>query len=821
MDNIVKKISNVSLTSGMETGLSKQTTNNKNVKEPKNENKPWFDRECQIRRGIYIKIRNRLRKRKSFQDIAALRNESKSYKKFMNRKRHIFNKKMHEKLRKLKSTKPKEYWNLLSPKKRNGNNSINIEALYNHFKTLNEDSTSSDINFDSSQISLEGEGLLNNDFTYTEIDNLINKLKNNKSTGVDNIINEFIKYSPPEFKYLLTKLFNVILRTGLIPTNWCLSFISPIFKNKGSRNDPNNYRGISLISCLGKLFTALINERLTKFVNENNIIGEEQAGFRSGYSTYDHIFTLQAIIDLYLNKVKGKPRLFCAFIDYQKAFDLVDRTALWTKLLSYNINGKIMNVIYNIYQNTKACIKLNNSISPTFNCNIGVRQGDNLSPLLFSLFINDFETFLLDKYNGLKSIDNLFTNTFRNDEIDTFLKLYVLLYADDTIIMAEKHEDLQKALNAAFAYCNLWKLKINIDKTKIIRFSKKKPRYRPQTFWLNNQPVEIVDTYTYLGTVFSYNGKFNNAIDKQILQAQRALFAIKSKKETYNLPVDIMLDLFDKMIMPILLYGCEIWGYANLDKIEIFYRKFLKFVLTLNDQTTNCMVYGESGRTPLGLTIKSRMVCFWHKLSVGNNNKLASKLLCLTKKLYKQDLYISPWLKAIESILNSCGMRNVWLNPEIFKFEWLKKAINLKLSDMYKQEWQSLVSRQNSCITYRSIKLNLELEKYLILLDSSDRINICRFRCRNSYIPVVTRAYIDRDIPYENRTCTICNMNEPGDEFHYIIRCPSLQQYRNSCISNYYMRNPNIAISELFQSTNVKVLKKLAKFIGEINRQLR
>ena len=87
------------------------------------------------------------------------------------------------------------------------------------------------------------------------------------------------------------------------------------------------------------------------------------------------------------------------------------------------------------------------------------------------------------------------------------------------------------------------------------------------------------------------------------------------------------------------------------------------------------------------------------------------------KKLFEQDLYISPWLKAIESILNSCGMRNVWLNPEIFKFEWLKKAINLKLSDKYKQEWKILVSRQNSCITYRSIKLNLELEKYLILLE--------------------------------------------------------------------------------------------------------
>ena len=352
---------------------------------------------------------------------------------------------MHESLRKLKSTKPKEYWNLLNPKKRNANNSINIEVLYNYFKTLNEDPHMNDEVFDTNQILLEGDGFLNDEFTEEETNNLINKLKNNKSSGIDNIINEFLKHSPQAFKELLTKLFNVILRTGIFPTNWCLSFISPIYKNKGLRNDPNNYRGISLISCLGKLFTALINERLTKFVNENNIIGEEQAGFRSGYSTYDHIFTLHAIIDLYLNKFNRR-RLYCAFIDYQKAFDLVDRASLWTKLLSYNINGKIMNLIYNLYQNTKACIKLNNSMSPTFDCNIGVRQADNLSPLLFSLFINDFETFISRKYDGLKSLNDLFTNTLINDEIETFLKLYVLLYADDTIIMAEKPEELQQAL---------------------------------------------------------------------------------------------------------------------------------------------------------------------------------------------------------------------------------------------------------------------------------------------------------------------------------------------------------------------------------------
>ena len=269
-----------------------------------------------------------------------------------------------------------------------------------------------------------------------------------------------------------------------------------------------------------------------------------------------------------------------------------------------------MKLIYNLYQNTKACIKLNNSISASFNCNIGVRQGDNLSPLLFALFINDFESFLSDQFNGLKGIDDLFTESTLNEEIERFLKLFVLLYADDTIILAENPKDLQLALNAAYSYCNRWKLKINIDKTKIIRFSKRRSSIDPPVFWINNERVEVVENYTYLGTIFTFNGKFKNAINKQMLQAQRALFAIKSKKDTYNLPVDIVFDLFDKMIMPILLYGCEIWGYENVDCLEIFYRKFLKYVLKLHNQTSNCMVYGETGKMPLSETIKSRMICF-------------------------------------------------------------------------------------------------------------------------------------------------------------------------------------------------------------------
>ena len=193
-------------------------------------------------------------------------------------------------------------------------------------------------------------------------------------------------------------MFNIVLETGIVSNDWSIGVIKPIYKNKGSYNDPDNYRGITILSCMGKLFTSLLNNSLTKYLNDYKIIGEEQAGFRKGYSTSDHIFTLKCLIDLYLFK---KKRLYCAFIDYRKAFDTVNRCSLWSKLLSNNINGKVLNVIKNIYMNAKTCVKSNNELSSIFSCKVGVRHGDNLSPLLFALYLNDLEMYMSKFYKGL------------------------------------------------------------------------------------------------------------------------------------------------------------------------------------------------------------------------------------------------------------------------------------------------------------------------------------------------------------------------------------------------------------------------------------
>ena len=146
--------------------------------------------------------------------------------------------------------------------------------------------------------------------------------------------------------------------------------------------DPDNFRAITLISCLGKLFTSIINSRLTFFANEISLLSYNQAGFRKGHSTVDNLFVLHTLISLYQSFGK---KLFTTFVEFRKAIDTVWRTGLWKKLQNSGVKGKIFNVIFNMYDNIKSCIQYNNKQSDFFPCLTGVRQGENLFPFLFSV----------------------------------------------------------------------------------------------------------------------------------------------------------------------------------------------------------------------------------------------------------------------------------------------------------------------------------------------------------------------------------------------------------------------------------------------------
>ena len=174
-----------------------------------------------------------------------------------------------------------------------------------------------------------------------------------------------------------------------------------------------------------------------------------------------------------------------------------------------------------------------------------------------------------------------FFDLLNDINLDTYLKLYVLLYAGNTVILAESPRELQLALDAMDQYCTLWKLKINVSKPKVSVFFCGYVRKEPE-FTFGHVKLEIVRDYQYLGLIFNYNGKFDKAKQKLYEKGSRAMFSLLRKASCLFLPLDVLVKLLNHIVAPIITYGCEIWGSENIDIIEKLQLRFLKYILNGN-----------------------------------------------------------------------------------------------------------------------------------------------------------------------------------------------------------------------------------------------
>lgn len=201
----------------------------------------------------------------------------------MNKYLNDYNRIYEKKIREINKNQLKDYWKLINKiVKRKKIEQLTLDSLFEFFKEVdnnphNEQNDEEIIkNFDISN----NYEILNSNITPEEIKKSINLLKNNKSSGNDGIINKYIKHNKDKMLPLYVTLFNIILETGIIPTQWSEGVIIPIYKNKGISTQPENQRPITLLPCIGKLFTSALNERFNNFLEINEILSESQAGFR-------------------------------------------------------------------------------------------------------------------------------------------------------------------------------------------------------------------------------------------------------------------------------------------------------------------------------------------------------------------------------------------------------------------------------------------------------------------------------------------------------------------------------------------------------------
>src|SRR6185437_2581209 len=174
-----------------------------------------------------------------------------------------------------------------------------------------------------------------------EVLQVMHNLKNGKAGGIDTLVNEIFKYGGNEIAVATWRLCEEVFRLERIPRDWARGLIFPLYKDGDARN-PDNYRGITLLSVVGKIYTTILNKRVVQWCEENNVLVDEQAGFRAGRSTADHIFLLSEI--LRARRRQGK-ETYCCFLDIRKAYDTVFRNGLWARLLEAGLRGKLWRVL--------------------------------------------------------------------------------------------------------------------------------------------------------------------------------------------------------------------------------------------------------------------------------------------------------------------------------------------------------------------------------------------------------------------------------------------------------------------------------------------
>ena len=296
------------------------------------------------------------------------------------------------------------------------------------------------------------------------------------------------------------------------------------------------------------------------------------------------------------------------------------------------------------------------------------------------------------------------------------------------------------------------------------------------------------------------------------------MFATLSNCKANNLPIDIVLDLFDKIVMPCMLYGGEIFGFKNLDSLETLQLKYAKYALKLKNSTTTCMVYGETGYWPVQYYARIKMINFWISLISGKKDKLSFKIYNLCLLLYKDKSLKFDWLAFIEKIINDCGEGIVFREQLNLDTKWLKivflPRIKSILQDQYIQKWQLEVENCSKCFYYQHFNFKPCLQNYLRKMPADIWTPIVKLKTANHRLPIELYSW---DLLFKERNerlCTICDLKEVGDEYHYVMICPIFREAREEFFTKYFRTKPSVfKYIELINSTNFKVLKGLAKFL--------
>ena len=447
----------------------------------------------------------------------------------------------------------------------------------------------------------------------------------------------------------MVRLLNVCMSSGSVPKDWKIGCIVPLYKGKGDPLECKNNRGISLLSVPGKVYGRILIERVIE--NSNEQIGEEQSGFRKGRSCTDQIFVLRQMCEKMREKKKN---IYVAFMDLEKAYDRVDREAMWEVMRIYGIGGRVLRGIMSFYNEGRACVRVGQKVSDSFEVKIGLRQGCVMSPWLFNMFMDGVvrEVYVRANQAGV-----------RMNVAGVDLVLSQLLFADDTALVAESEDQLQCLVREFGRVCDRRKLKVNVDKSKVMKIGEDTEPVVIDIM-LNGERMEVVNSFKYLGSCFSNEGGVKEDVSMRVREGMKTFGAMKRVWSERSVSMRVKRELYERIVVPTVMYGSETWGMnvVERNKLDVAEMKCMRSMcgVTRWDRLRNETVRERVGVSePMSERVDRKILkWFGHVERMGNER--------LTKKVYISEVsgvrrIGRPPTRWIDGVKRACAVRNIRL----------------------------------------------------------------------------------------------------------------------------------------------------------------
>ena len=470
-----------------------------------------------------------------------------------------------------------------------------------------------------------------------EIITAIKSLKNGKSPGQDNLNAELFKVDPELAAKILYPLFTIIWEGTVIPDDWTKGIIIKLAK-KGTLSDCNNWRGITLLSVPSKIMAKIIILRLVDAIDKQ--LREEQAGFRKGRGCIDQIFALRNIIE---QCTEWQRKLFINFVDFQKAFDSLNRKCLWKILRYYGIPSKIVELIKSFYNNFTCSVGHDNI---WFAVETGVRQGCVMSALLFNLAIDwIMRRTTEDTQRGIR-----WSITSTLEDLD---------FADDIALLSHTNNHLQEKTSRLSRFASQIGLKISQTKSEVMTLNVT----NPTSIHVDGKDIPITETFTYLGSTVRNDGGAGNDIKNRLNKARNIFCSFNNIWKSSQYSKKTKLKLYSSCVLSTLSYGSECWRMTELDltKLSVFHTKCLRRILHIfwPRKVSNEELLSQCNQENMAtILLRRRWKWIGHVLRREKNSITRTALHWTPEGKRKRGRPKNTWRRTVEGEMKE--MNNTW-----------------------------------------------------------------------------------------------------------------------------------------------------------------